>query len=206
MPVSATERFLQRYGYQGLTAAIQQDLGTLPISTNHEHERRSLSPGRNGKRHSSAEPQNALDRAGSLERGTRSGRDAGPTDVKRLKQYHRDSASPAPADRGAGWGRGGPQDDEYDQSRTNPSLRARRLVEPSPKPEGPPPQVLHILDGARGKVTGPLPDAVLFFLSILPSAGSFNGVSFFLFACLSRVKNANTSGLYVQAPYWMLLP
>lgn len=171
--------------------SISDDLGTLPPtieepSPRHRDER-SPSPSRLNKRRPSAEPSlpdhSARDRSPNRERYSgRGGEFRDPTDggAKRVKQYHRDSASPGPADdrRGGpppsrdalGWGRVPKEEprDDFDG-------RSRRRE--APKPDLPPPQILHMLD-PRGDVTGPVPDGVLFFLSILPSSASFNGEAF----------------------------
>lgn len=190
--VSPLERFTSRHGYAGLDESIADDLGILPPTLEtlpyRQHNERSPSPSRINKRRPSAEPfapetsarDTSPDRGNYSTRGGDSreqlGNDGG---VKRLKQYHRDSASPAPLDdrRGpppppreaSGWGRVPKEEirDDFDG-------RSRRREEP--QREVPPAQILHMLD-PRGDVTGPLPDGVLFFLSILPSSASFNGKS-----------------------------
>lgn len=99
-------------------------------------------------------------------------------DVKRMKQFH--EGSPAPSsngggDRGgpSGWG-GGREErsgDDYDRGRGD---MARRR----PMDTGPPvPRIVPYVLDTRGEVMAVLPDAVVFFLSILPSTASFNGTS-----------------------------
>lgn len=188
---------MNRHGYAGLSEAIAKDLGVFPsvseevqtslqLQQNEQRSSRSPSPSRVNKRRPSPETgtMDRADRAQSSERNAypsrggdsfATGSDAG---IKRLKQYHRESSSPGPHDSNrsapppsgpSGWGRV-PKEEQRDDM----DGRSRRR-EPPPRNDLQPAQVLHQLDAA-GRVTGPLPDGVLFFLSILPNAASFNGM------------------------------
>jgi cleavage stimulation factor subunit 3 len=176
MTASPTERFAQRHGYIGLDSVIKQDLGTLLIPSRSSRAR-SPSPRIGNKRGPSIEPHSVEhDRNGGL-----------TTDVKRMKQFH--EGSPAPSSNGgggdrpsglSGWrggrdevggggGGGGGGGEAFDRGRGE--IARRR-----PLDNGPPvPRVIPYALDARGDVTAVLPDAVVFFLSILPGPSSFNG-------------------------------
>ena len=209
-PASPIERFAQRHGYLGLDDAITQDLG-LSIASNSRDagERRSRSPSPRrlgpGKRGSSVEPRDAYERGPSLERAAYVGPGQAMPDygAKRLKQHHPEG-SPAPSSTGGGgggyggppgpaplaggWGRAPreePPMDDYDLSRSG----RRRPLDYAPPPHLNRP-VPYALD-SRGETVAILPDAIVFFLSILPGATSFNGAPLFR----SRAEHPLTSPL-----------
>lgn len=211
--VSPIERFAKRHAYLGLDDAITLDLGTayLPSSSSRQSQQEDESTRQYGagKRPSSPDAPFPINPPMSLERGTYTGRaqppPGGPPGPpvggdefanKRLKQFHRDSASPAPsAGSRDGWNRaplpppgpptagggGGGGGDDYDYSRSG----RRRPLE-GPVGDRPIPFALD----ARGEVLAVLPPAVVFFLSILPAANSFNGQSPFISSPYSQ-RNGN---------------
>lgn len=172
---SPTEQFCQRHGYLGLDDAIKADLGTA-INVAPSRARRSPSPANvaDRKRGPSAEPRAAHERAPSLERQPGPG---GMPDYKRPKFAHEASPAIVQATNNAGpqngapgaWSRSAPREDaqeEFEFSRRPPREREDRPRLPH--------RIAYALD-PRGDVSAPLPDAVVFFLSILPGAASFNG-------------------------------
>lgn len=160
----------------------------------------SVEPPRgNYDRAASIEPYNA----GSLLGGGGGGEDYGS---KRPKFAH--EASPAPSNENGGWnnripaprdeapvresrgyrgGFAGPRADE------EPEYAMSRRAAPPPR-ERIPGRIAYALD-PRTDVSSPLPDAVVFFLSILPGAVSFNGsfyftsLYFFIFLPFSRLNS-----------------
>lgn len=172
---SPIERFSQRHGYLGLDDAIKADLGTS-IVVAPTRAQRSPSPSNiaDRKRGPSAEPRAAYERAPSLERPPGGG---GMPDFKRPKFAHEASPAIAQAPNNTGpqngapgaWSRSAPREDaqeEFEFSRRPPREREDRPRVPH--------RIAYALD-PRGDVSAPLPDAVVFFLSILPGAASFNG-------------------------------
>lgn len=109
--------------------------------------------------------------------------------IKRAKFNHEPSPGPSngnPPNAG-GWGRmpreemnnngydePPPQHSEYRGGGGRDGELVRRPPRISERDRGPP-RVLYALDPRNREITGALPDAVVFFLSILPGANSFNG-------------------------------
>ncbi|GAA5910917.1 hypothetical protein JCM6882_001931 [Rhodosporidiobolus microsporus] len=146
---SATVRFAQQHKYHGLEDAFAQDLGRSFVKQI-KAERRSGSsspPRSRTKRGHSSEPEN----------GTSDG-----NDLKRPR--HGPSPSPAPSSQQGAWP-GGPQGG-MDQ----PGFR-RNAPEAAPALNRPMPYMLD----PQGHNVAVLPDAVVFFLSLLPPASAFNG-------------------------------
>ncbi|KAM0751817.1 Suf-domain-containing protein [Meredithblackwellia eburnea MCA 4105] len=158
--VSHIERFAQRNSYFGLDDIIKEDLGTSRSAgarRESRRESRSPSPQRGGRKRSlSPEP---FERAPSVERGS--------GDFKRSRPNQRIEGSPAPSSTDGRGGGGGPV------GRVDSDVGRRR-----PMDQGPPAAFNRPIPFAldpRGDHVAPLPDAVVFFLSLLPSAAAFNG-------------------------------
>ncbi|KAK4705927.1 cleavage stimulation factor subunit 3, partial [Phenoliferia sp. Uapishka_3] len=180
---SPIERFAQRHGYLGLDDSIKQDLGTEPVSRPQKSgrgrdDRRSPSPARGTiKRGASAEP---FERAGSVERASYGGLGSG--DFKRSRPNSRIEGSPAPSSNGGdgprvpGWGPNRRGDDfpPPPGGRDDFDVGRRRPLDGPPPPPAFNRPVPFMLD-PRGENVAVLPDAVVFFLSILPTAASFHG-------------------------------
>ncbi|GAA5826113.1 hypothetical protein JCM11251_007169 [Rhodosporidiobolus azoricus] len=145
--VSATLRFAQQHTYSGLEDAFAQDLGTSFARQVKDHSRsRSSSPPRSRtKRGHSFEPENGISVGNDLKR-----------------PRHGPSPSPAPSQQG--WpGAGGTAGGDPFRRPANPEA-APALNRP----------MSYMLD-PQGHNVAVLPDAVVFFLSLLPPASSFNG-------------------------------
>lgn len=182
MVASAVDRFAQRYGYFGLDDALLQDLGVVASGEasdqTHARRSRSLSPRRApGKRGLSVERGN-YERPASMDRPSFNGppHNGPPVDYgqKRMRPNLPIEVSPAPSSNG-GWGRGvtrdEPMHDDHD-------FRRRRGFDGPSAPPLPPPNLNRPVPFAldpRGEQVAVLPEGVVFFLSILPGAGFFNG-------------------------------
>ncbi|GAA6055006.1 hypothetical protein JCM3770_000490 [Rhodotorula araucariae] len=149
---TATVRFALRHQHVGLEGAFAQDLGPAFVrQIKPERSARSPSPERTArsKRGLSAAPE-----------GAAPGYDADGGDAKRLRRGP--SPSPAPSSQGAGGGPG-----------WNPTMGDHRRSAPQAAPALNRAQP-YMLD-PRGADVAILPDAVVFFLSLLPPAAAFNG-------------------------------
>lgn len=176
-PASPIERFAQRHGAHGLEDAITRDLGLAPRTLSRRDRRSSRSPSPSRKRNASVDPEAALGGAGAPERGA--GADHGS---KRFKPNP--EGSPAPSSNGGDasgqrpWGQpppaaaGAAPTDEVVRRRPIESTAAPALTKALP----------YMLD-PRGDNIAVLPDAVVFFLSILPPAASFTGE----LSCLAKL-------------------
>ncbi|ORY53977.1 hypothetical protein BCR35DRAFT_310473 [Leucosporidium creatinivorum] len=166
---SPIERFAQRHGAHGLEDAITRDLGLASRASSHRERRSYRSPSPSRKRNASVDPESALASAGGPERAEHGS--------KRFKPNP--EGSPAPSSNGgdapAGqrpWGQppaatGAAPTDEVVRRRPLESTAAPALTKALP----------YMLD-PRGDNIAVLPDAVVFFLSILPPAASFTGPAF----------------------------
>ncbi|KAM0792797.1 hypothetical protein ACM66B_002566 [Microbotryomycetes sp. NB124-2] len=170
---SPIERFVHRYGGNGLDEGMGDDLGFV-------------------KRHGSADSGDKSPKRGK--RGAQHESDArrgGADDVKRFKPNPIDY-SPAPSSTGGadgppaqatGWGRGRggrltAEDEDDDTSGDRPrGGRGGRRRGPSAlhaDDDGINRPATFMLD-ASGRTTAALPEAIVFFLSLLPPASSFTG-------------------------------
>ncbi|KAI5478156.1 mRNA 3'-end-processing protein RNA14 [Pseudohyphozyma bogoriensis] len=174
--VSPIDRFAQRFGYHGLRDAITQDLGTSTLEDSSDSRRHSRSP--SPRRAHPSKRGLSVERGMSVEQSAFGG-PSGPSgpDMKRMRPNGPVEGSPAPSstgggDAGAGMGGGGgwgaapqPPREEF--------TRARPLPHGAPTPHVPRPAPF-VLD-PRTNHLGVLPEAVVYFLSILPPAAAFDG-------------------------------
>lgn len=183
------DRFSQRYSYLNLTNAITRDLGVIPstpsaLSLDAEDDvlrsqcRSSRSPSPSAGGHKRPLPPHMDDGEGSTRASSVEPRGGGYAD-KKHKGFHPEG-SPAPSSAGGaggvgvvgGWGRA---DEAAEPPRARPLGNggggASFVASAAPGLNRPIPFMLD----SRGDNVAILPDAVVFFLSILPSAASFNG-------------------------------
>ncbi|SCV72519.1 BQ2448_4056 [Microbotryum intermedium] len=200
--VSVTETFARRYGQHGLEAAVARELGTTfsstPVERREEFLSASSGPGRPAKREASIEVSNAaVDREASVDR-----HDYG---AKRHKAAHKDESPQPTAhdDRSATglrpWGRSASNRAETPDAEAaregarrglggaaRPRLPDGDIIRRRPPPKASASSTIedvastlnrpvpYKLD-AHGDAVAVLPDAVVFFLSILPHASTFTG-------------------------------